>query len=91
MKVLVSLPQPGASLRRGGLRNGVEREQEVLHELFDRGRGRRRLVALKTCQGALAVLIREVQLGEPDRNHRGGNERHDDGGVFPDQPSMRYR
>ena len=49
MEVLVSFSQPGVSCRRGRLRNGVELQQEVLHELLDRGRGGRCLVALKTC------------------------------------------
>ena len=91
MEVLVSLPQSGRSARRGRLRDSVELQQQVLHELLDRGRRGGSLVEFEPRQRAFAVLIREVELREPDRDHRCDNQGHDDSGVFPDQPPVGYR
>ena len=89
VEVLVSLRQSGSARRDGRLGYRLELPQDFLHLLLDRGGGRRRLVPLDGAQRALAVLIGEVELREPDRDDRRGDERHDDRRVLPDQAPVR--
>ena len=89
VEILLALGEAGRAARGGRLRGRLEIQDELLHELRDRGSGGERHVALDTGQRTLAVLIREVELRETERNDRGGNERHDDARVLPFQASVR--
>ena len=89
LEVLLPLSQTCPPFRDRRLCDRVELVDEPRYELLDRERSRRRLVLLDAGHGLLGVVGGEVELGEPDGDHRRGHERHDHCRVLPDQTSVR--